>query len=190
MTSPYLEKLTSRFCHDLANPLGAIGNGLELLEMTHGSSDEMTLIRDSLTSATSKLKVFRTAFGVPAASVPQDTVTRTWNAASKLELHLTAQYGCRGDDVKLLYLLLMCTEHLLLRGGRAMVGLGDALTIHATGPKIAEDIGLWADLPSGNVELGEANRMHFVMAADEIRTRKLTLRVDITSDAVEVHCTL
>ena len=38
----------SRLCHDLVNPLGAIGNGVELIDMT-GSvrGPKMDLIRDA-----------------------------------------------------------------------------------------------------------------------------------------------
>ena len=43
------ELLSSRICHDLVSPLGAIGNGIELLLMTGTeSSPEIALISDSI----------------------------------------------------------------------------------------------------------------------------------------------
>jgi len=42
----------SRICHDLISPLGAIGNGVELLQLSGmGDSPEMALISESVTNA-------------------------------------------------------------------------------------------------------------------------------------------
>ena len=54
----------SRICHDLISPLGAIGNGVELLEMSSaGASPEMALISESVASANARIRFFRIAFG-------------------------------------------------------------------------------------------------------------------------------
>jgi histidine phosphotransferase ChpT len=55
--------LGSRICHDLINPLGAIGNGVELLRMTQASSPELELISDSVAHAQARIRMFRLAFG-------------------------------------------------------------------------------------------------------------------------------
>lgn len=58
----------SRICHDLINPLGAIGNGVELLGLAGvGSGPEMDLLNDSVLNATSKLKFLRLAVGAATA---------------------------------------------------------------------------------------------------------------------------
>ena len=58
--------VASRICHDLISPVGAISNGLELLEMAPGgSSAETGLIRQSADAATASLKFMRIAFGAP-----------------------------------------------------------------------------------------------------------------------------
>ena len=51
------ELISSRLCHDLVNPLGAIGNGVELIDMT-GSvrGPEMALIRDAVRDAQARLR--------------------------------------------------------------------------------------------------------------------------------------
>ena len=58
----------SRICHDLISPLGAIGNGVELLGMT-GVPDgpEMDLIAESVGNANARIRFFRIAFGAAAA---------------------------------------------------------------------------------------------------------------------------
>ncbi|MDA7963173.1 MAG: histidine phosphotransferase, partial [Ruegeria sp.] len=58
------ELIGSRICHDLISPIGAITNGLELLEMVGGSQGpEMELISGSVGSAGAKIRFFRVAFG-------------------------------------------------------------------------------------------------------------------------------
>src|SRR5690606_36320108 len=72
--------VASRICHDLVNPLGAIGNGVELLALTTGfgpaagpqgaslqgtagGSPELALIAESTTHAAARARLFRLAFG-------------------------------------------------------------------------------------------------------------------------------
>ncbi|MEO1362985.1 MAG: hypothetical protein AAFU86_04320 [Pseudomonadota bacterium] len=54
----------SRICHDLISPIGAINNGLELLNMA-GASDgpEMELISESVENASARIRFFRMAYG-------------------------------------------------------------------------------------------------------------------------------
>ena len=54
----------SRICHDLISPVGAIGNGLELLAMAGGrtmpgGSAELELISDSVVQANARIRFFR-----------------------------------------------------------------------------------------------------------------------------------
>ncbi len=58
----------SRICHDLISPIGAIGNGLELLSLTDGdTAAEMTLINDSVQNANARIKYYRIAYGAASA---------------------------------------------------------------------------------------------------------------------------
>lgn len=58
------ELLCARLCHDLVSPVGAIGNGLELVLSEPGSSTEdMRLIDESARAAQAALTYFRLAFG-------------------------------------------------------------------------------------------------------------------------------
>ena len=59
------ELLCARLCHDLISPVGAIGNGLELVLAEPGSSsDDMRLIDDSARAAQATLAFYRLAFGL------------------------------------------------------------------------------------------------------------------------------
>lgn len=55
--------LCSRVCHDVISPVGAINNGLELLDEGASDSDALDLIRTSALNAAVRLKFARLAFG-------------------------------------------------------------------------------------------------------------------------------
>ncbi len=64
--------LCSRVCHDIISPVGAINNGLELLDEGGADADAMDLIRTSALNASVRLKFARLAFGAsgsPGASI-------------------------------------------------------------------------------------------------------------------------
>lgn len=55
--------LCSRVCHDIISPVGAINNGLELLDEGGADSEALDLIRTSAFNASVRLKFARLAFG-------------------------------------------------------------------------------------------------------------------------------
>jgi histidine phosphotransferase ChpT len=66
--------LCSKVCHDIISPVGAINNGLELLD--EGGADEaaMDLIKTSARNASARLQFARIAFGAAgSAGVQIDT---------------------------------------------------------------------------------------------------------------------
>ena len=64
LTGPDLAALLcSRVCHDIISPVGAINNGLELLDEGGADADAMDLIRTSAMNASVRLKFARLAFG-------------------------------------------------------------------------------------------------------------------------------
>src|SRR4029453_2273455 len=60
-----LELLASRVCHDLISPIGAVGNGLELLEDADDemSADALKLSVNCVRRASALLEFFRMASG-------------------------------------------------------------------------------------------------------------------------------
>jgi histidine phosphotransferase ChpT len=62
----------SRICHDLISPLGAIGNGVELLAMSGTApGPEMDLISQSVENANARIRFFRVAFGAARGGQPR-----------------------------------------------------------------------------------------------------------------------
>jgi histidine phosphotransferase ChpT len=143
--------LAARLCHDLASPLGAIGNGVELLEMMSGSvGPELDLVGASVRLATGRLRLFRFAFG------PSQTgqIARVEELRALLRVHdETARFwtDCRiesdlpRDDVKLLLLGLMCLERALAWGGSVGIfATQDGYELRADAERISIDPALWA----------------------------------------------
>ena len=63
--------LASRVCHDIISPVGALANGLEVLEEDQGEEMRefaMELITKSAKSASAKLKFSRLAFGASGSA--------------------------------------------------------------------------------------------------------------------------
>lgn len=149
--------LCSRVCHDVISPVGAIANGLEVLE---DEKDEqmkefaMNLIKKSATQASAKLQFARLAFGaagsagahidlmdakyVSEAFIGKEKVTLTWQAP-------VATMG--KNKVKLLLNLLLIALTTIPRGGSIDVTVDDdvenpAFLLKATGKaaKIAENM--------------------------------------------------
>lgn len=65
------ELLASRLCHDLVGPIGAVNNGLELLEdeADDMSKDALALVMDSAQRAATTLQYFRLAHGMAGSRV-------------------------------------------------------------------------------------------------------------------------
>ena len=140
--------LCSRVCHDLISPVGAIVNGLEVLDDAKNADDRefaLALIRKSARNASAKLQFCRLAFGAAGSSGAQiDTGDAESMARGFLEdektkvawnLPRTLQPKNR---VKLLLNMLIIAQQTIPRGGTLTVdalGQGDAggLRIRAAG---------------------------------------------------------
>jgi histidine phosphotransferase ChpT len=76
-----LELMASKICHDLISPVGAIGNGLELLEESDdGSSREaLQLSQNCVRRASALLELFRMSYGTAG-----NDMGLRWDAAKAL----------------------------------------------------------------------------------------------------------
>ena len=114
----------SRICHDLISPLGAISNGLELLEMSGlaRSTPELAMISDSIESANARVRFFRVAFGAakPGQQISQHEVIRILadlEKGARCTVSWEVEGACERPEVKLAFLLIMCMESSMPRGG-------------------------------------------------------------------------
>lgn len=115
--------ISSRICHDLVSPLGAISNGLELLELS-GVTDgpEYGLLNDSVANATARINFFRYAFGARRdGSCLSETVLRTtledFYAGTRIRVFWAVQGAVPRAEAKLALLVIQCLETFLPIGG-------------------------------------------------------------------------
>lgn len=116
--------LCSRVCHDVISPVGAINNGLELLEDGGADEDAMDLIKTSAINASARLQFARIAFGAAgSAGVQIDTgdaqaVAENYLKNEKPEFTWTGPRAYLAKSkVKLLLNLLLIANGSIPRGG-------------------------------------------------------------------------
>ena len=145
----------SRICHDLISPIGAIGNGVELLELTSGSaSPEISLISESVQNANARIRFFRVAFG----AAKDDQIVSRKDVLSILEAtarggRLTYYWQADGDhqrtDVRIAFLLLLCFETAMPIGGDVSVQqVGNKWVLTARSERLNVEADLWNALTS------------------------------------------
>ncbi|MBD3677954.1 MAG: histidine phosphotransferase [Rhodobacteraceae bacterium] len=145
------ELIGSRICHDLINPLGAIGNGLELLDMGPGDhGEEKALIADSLGVAQSRLQFLRIAFGAASGQeeISQRDIRKALEGISygRLDVIWQAENPLPRAEVRLAFLLLLCLQHAMPRGGEIRVLPGEKWLLSGQSSSIRIDNDLWAHL--------------------------------------------
>ena len=132
LTGPDLAALLcSRVCHDVISPVGAINNGLELLDEGGADADAMDLIRTSALNASVRLKFARLAFGASGsvgASIDTgeaEKAARDFAAAEKkTEITWTGPRAIVAKNrVKLLLNLFLVAYGAIPRGGSIDVTL-------------------------------------------------------------------
>lgn len=141
--------LVSRVCHDLVSPVGAVVNGLEVLDEERDAAmraDALKLVASSAAQAAARLKFARIAFGAAGsagAELDLSEVGRTvcgLLAGSKIEIAWDAPaVNWPKDWAKLLMNSALLAADCLSRGGRVRVATsGDPAApgffIRASGP--------------------------------------------------------
>lgn len=155
--------LCSKVCHDLISPVGAIVNGLEVLDDNPKPEDRdfaLDLIRKSAKTASARLQFCRLAFGAAGSAGAQidlgdaQTMARghiedaktsiTWNLPRLL---------LPKNKVKLLLNMMVIAQQTIPRGGQLIVdpvGEGEAMSFRVVAT------GLNARLPQNIVTLLDA----------------------------------
>lgn len=132
--------LCSRVCHDLISPVGAIVNGLEVLEEEKDEATKefaLDLIKSSAATASKKLQFCRIAFGAAGSAGAQidlgdaETIARGFLEDDKTKLAWNLPRALSPKNrVKLLLNMLVIAGQAIPRGGALTVdpiGSGDTM---------------------------------------------------------------
>ena len=189
--------VSSRLCHDLVSPIGAIGNGIELLELSGDfpgltQSPEMRLIADSVSAAHNRLQLYRIAFGhassdqtVTAAELKKLLIGMT--IQRRIQVDLVAYGAFPRDQVRMVLLSLLCLEHALPRGGKInVVNSASGWKLTAEAAQIREDGELWAWLDQSEAAAQRSpapSEIQFALLADAVKVagRKVSWKLGQTS---------
>lgn len=186
-TPDLMALIGSRICHDLISPIGAIGNGVELLAMAGGApTPEIALISDSVAAANARIRFFRVAFG--GGSVDQRMgrseaarVLADYTSGGRTQAAWTSDTDLARADVKLAFLLILCLETALPYGGRIRVEQeGRRWTVTGQSPKLRADPALWALLALAETPPGlPAAQVQFALVRPQLRATGRRLLSDI-----------
>ncbi len=130
--------LSSRLCHDLVGPIGAVNSGLELLEegFDEGPDEDgraLALVSNSADEAIRRLAFFRIAFGFGAGTKGQATLNEAGELAAGLlesgkvvlEWSSDRPDPVRPNVVKVVLNMVLMASESLPRGGKINIGFSD-----------------------------------------------------------------
>jgi len=187
------ELISARICHDLISPVGAIGNGLELMSELGNASPELELVGQSAQSAQAKLKFFRVAFGAGGTSFiggpDAQRMVENMFAAGRISVVFSQGWGAREHRlVKLFYLLLLCIESSLPRGGTlAITPTRSGWNIVVENTPVAPPHDLWRAVTEGdNGDDVSAKTIQFSLARDSMITQSITVSARFSDTGLQL----
>ena len=136
LTFEVMDLLCSRLCHDLISPVGAINNGVELIEDLGEdmAGEAMGLIAQSGRRAAGRLRCYRLCYGAAGSQATVGLDEARDIAAgyldggkATLDWNVTTDWGVQGppaDTVKVLLNLLVVADESLSQGGVISVRVG------------------------------------------------------------------
>ncbi|MBN2760843.1 MAG: histidine phosphotransferase [Rhodobacteraceae bacterium] len=190
--------IAARICHDLISPLGAIGNGVELLEMAQSRlGPEIGLVRDSVQQAQARIRLFRIAFGQfrPDQMIGAEELAglvRDYAAQARFDLHWDPAETQPKAIVRLALLCLLCVETVLPYGGQVVL-VQDALSLHlrARSDKPKLEAALWSALSSEGDWPADlrAARVQFPLLKQAIAAQGMRLSLETNERGLDLRIT-
>lgn len=186
--------IASRICHDLISPIGAIGNGVELLAMEPGGTrPEMALISESVANANARIRFFRICFGQASsdqriARSEVASILGDLSRGGRVGYAWTSPTDLSRREVRLVFLLLQCLESALAYGGKVSVMRNDTgWQVQAEAPRLKVDPALWEVLtePRAPAEIGAA-QVHFALVPDELARQGRRLITEIGESTIRL----
>lgn len=168
--------LGSRLCHDLIGPLGAIGNGVELLMIApEAAADDIAMLSESVRSLTARLRFFRVAFGLsqttqPVALTEVRSILADLYPSGRLSIDWQSPAQMPRAEVKAAFLLILCAEQSIRGSGKIGV-LKDEVgwSITLASPRLLPEPHLWALVEQPAPHAGLApSEVQFALAGQQL----------------------
>jgi histidine phosphotransferase ChpT len=171
--------ISSKICHDVINPVGAIYNGLEMLDEDDDAESKtyaLNMIRNVTEQASARLQFARFAFGAAGSAGAQidvgmaEKISRGFlgNGKHKLVWHLAPGFMGK-DHVKLLLNLVASAITALPRGGNIDVAMTGTPAVPTFNIRCISPEGTQARPPQYLVEFLASGADHPVLDAMNIQ---------------------
>jgi len=164
-----MEMLSTRLCHDLTGPIGAINNGVEFLgdKEFDLKGDAFGLIATSAQEAITRLQFYRQAFGRAgvqgeACLSEKKVLVHKFLSSTRVELDWpdahtdSSGVALNHREMKLLLNVILVATSVLVRGGELKIAVGfeeqgeRLLRVEACSARIKEDLNIPAILEGDN----------------------------------------
>jgi len=191
--------ISSKICHDVIGPVGAIYNGLEILDEdddAQAKSYAMDVIRNVTEQASARLQFARFAFGAAGSAGAQidlsmaEQISRGYVGSGKHTLIWNGPAGHMGkDNVKLLLNLISASVTALPRGGDLTVSILGSLEepsfeIRCAG-QTARPPQYLTDIVAGTTD-GELNAMNIQAYYTWRLAAQTGMRIEILQDGDDI----
>jgi histidine phosphotransferase ChpT len=190
--------LASRLCHDLISPLGAIGNGIELLEMSRdfpgiANAPEMKLIAEAVAAARARIQAFRMGFGQASGDqrVAMTEVQKLLDGIARqgrLKITLRCDSDLPRSEVRMILLATMCIETALPWGGALAISRDNKMTrLIAVSDRTKTDQALWSGLDTvETAPLPAPSEVQFPLLAQAAKRQRRKIIWSIHSGGAEI----
>lgn len=191
--------VSSRICHDIISPVGAIANGLEVMEEDTDQTmreHAMDLIRKSATQASAKLQFARLAFGAAGSAgseIDLNEAQKVARAVAETDKHTLEWDGppisLAKDKIKLLLNIVTLALSALPRGGTLKVSIsGDgpavAFTVRCDGDSARVPEALEQMLAGGNGHALDAHSIQPYYALRIASSANMSLSVSKEGESI------
>lgn len=194
MRSDLAALVGSRICHDLISPIGAIGNGVELIGLTESPyGPEMALISESVENANARIRFFRVAYGAAKRdqTLGRSDILSILSANAKSG-RFTYYWQVDGDqprrDVRIAFLLLQCFETAFPAGGDVTIATERGVwTLTAHGDRLQFDDPLWDSLTKPRSDYDHsAAQVQFALLPIVLEESRRKLDIQTSADRITV----
>lgn len=188
--------LAARICHDLISPIGALGNGLELLLMEGDTNaPEMQLMVDSLNHANARIRLFRLAFGMTGQLEHRhriaeiEEIIADLGKARRLQIDWLVPVEPTRREVKLVLLALLCLESAMPQGGRIQIAQANGIwAIEARSERLHVQPALWDSLKNAAQDGAiSPAQVHFILLREEAARQSRPLMVQLDPAGISLR---
>jgi histidine phosphotransferase ChpT len=182
----------SRICHDLISPIGAIGNGVELMLMDGAAKGpELSLISESVSNANARIRFFRVAFGAAGgdariARTEVQSILADMARGGRTRIDWVSSTDLDRREVKLAFLAIQCLETSMPWGGRIVVEQADRWIVTGQAARLKIDLALWDMLSTRALNGVTAAHVHFAVLPDEIERQGRRLTVTLSDSEARI----